>query len=100
MNERVRIATSHRNPGEVAISWDAREQLLARLGPSPATLGLIETFRTVGTSAPVYLTLEEKQVLYRALEAWRAELGDERGLPEGIWDVRCALEQDPNGAGG
>jgi len=97
MNERVRIATSRDNPGEVEISWNTREELLARLGPEHT--GARDAFRDVGTSAPVRLTLEDKAAVLTMLEAWRLELNDDRRLPGGIMDLRNALEQDLHDAG-
>jgi len=97
INERVRIATSHDNPGAVEINWAARQELLARLGAEHT--GARDAFRDVGTSAPVKLTLEDKAAVLTMIEAWRVELNDDRHLPNGILDLRHALEQDLHDAG-
>jgi hypothetical protein len=97
--KRVEILTSRANPGKVTISWNAREDLLERLGPGPDTFGLVASFRNVGASSPVRLTIEEKQQLSIMVESWLEEVGDYNLLPTGIWDLRNALIDDLHDAG-
>src|SRR2546429_3313344 len=99
MNQLVRIGTSRRSPGEVVISWDARQELLQRLNGAEHA-SIVAVFTAVGTSRRVHLTLGEKRLLLAAIEQWREDAKSDLRLPVGIIDLRHALEQDLHVAGG
>jgi hypothetical protein len=85
--------------GSVTISWDAREQLLERLGDIQVNAHTVDAFRSVGASRPVPLELPDKQILSVTIEDWIAELGGYTRLPEGIYELRAALIDDLHDAG-
>jgi hypothetical protein len=92
--DRVTILGS-RDATTVVIPWDSRPALLERLEEAGGADDVIVEFRKVGTSRPVALSKPQKRRLFEVVEAWLCEV-DMPGLPEGIFDLRCALydEQD------
>ena len=76
----------------VTIPWASREELLARLRRrlDPIALEVIRTFEDVGASSPVVLGSEAEALLTGEVEASLIEVSVSN-LPEGIWDLRCAL---------
>jgi hypothetical protein len=53
----------------------------------------IAAFEAVGTTAPVKLTKEAKRRLLMTCEAWLIEIHT-TGLPEGIFELRNALQDE------
>jgi hypothetical protein len=95
---RVEVLTSRAQPGSVAISWDAREALLERLGLGEEHAAAVDAFRAVGASRPVRLRLEDKQTLCQVIDEWMYDVGGGQ-LPEGIFDLRNALHDDLHDTG-
>jgi hypothetical protein len=77
----------------VTISWDAREQLLERLAALEFGAQVADKFRAVGTSRPVALTTEERELVGTVVVHWLNEVGV-GGLPAGIFDLRNELVRE------
>jgi hypothetical protein len=90
MTERVQIVTSR---ATVELSWKAREALLHEVRHLQSARGVIDAFEAVGTRRPVPLTRNDEGVLLEAIEQWSVGV-TVGGLPDGIWDLRCALADD------
>jgi hypothetical protein len=79
-------------PRTVALSWVARQDLLARLiAGYPTTHRVVWQFRSVGTSRPVEL-LDPNDMMFvlAVIDAWALDVGEE-ALPDGIQELRSAL---------
>lgn len=89
-NERVRIAYSR---GFAEIPWSSRQALLERIRPLESMRPVVAAFEAVGTSQPVRMTREQREVLLDVLETWYEQEGMD-GLPEGVRELRDALQDD------
>jgi hypothetical protein len=88
-----------RDPGQVAISWAARDELLSRLEQlGEEAESTVDAFRAVGASWPVKLELPEKELVCATIAAWLYEAGGGE-LPPGIFALRAALIDDLHDAG-
>ena len=79
----------------LTMPWSSRVALLDELRRYEAGYAIRDAFTAVGASSPVKLTNEQKTELLRVIEVWgqRTE-GGMRGLPEAIFALRNALEED------
>ena len=92
MNERVRVAYSR---GEVAFSWESRQELLKQIRHLESALSIVAAFEAVGTSRPVVLTTDQKASLIELIERWGTQVRfGLKGLPEGMFALRNALHDD------
>ncbi len=84
--------------GIVSIPWSSRDALLEQLETRDSITDAAETrdaFLAVGTSGPVRLTDPQKRALRSVITFWANELGGSYDdLPEGIHDLRNALEDE------
>jgi hypothetical protein len=96
--DRIEV-TAGRDPGQVAISWAARDELLSRLDRlGEQAESTVDAFRAVGASRPVELELPEKELVSGAIDTWLYEVGGGK-LPPGIFELRDALIDDLRDAG-
>jgi hypothetical protein len=86
-NERVKIATSR---GDILLPWETRQELLRQIRGLESARSTIDAFEAVGTSRRVTLETDEKGLLVDAINLWAGNVAVD-GLPEGAWDLRCAL---------
>ncbi len=70
--------------------WESRQELLERLRDAPAAASIVTAFEAVGTSRPVTLDADGKDLLYAVVRLWLNEVGVD-GLPPEILDLRNAL---------
>ena len=91
-NENITIATGS---DTLTMSWSSRVALLDELQRSETGYAIRDAFTAVGASSPVELNNEQKTELLRVIDVWseRTE-GGMRGLPEAIFALRNALEDD------
>jgi hypothetical protein len=94
-NEKVTILLSR---AAVVIPWKRREQLVGRIREVSGTDSLIDSFEAVGTSRPVELNQDDKDLLLLIVRRWLEDVSAE-GLPEGIFDLRNALIDDAHDRG-
>jgi hypothetical protein len=81
--------------GVVSIPLSSCDALLERLGSVEAMSEVREAFQAVGTTGPVRLTDPQKLELRDAIAFWANQLGGSYDdLPEGISDLRDALQDD------
>ena len=80
---------------EVELPLASRDTLLDRVRPleSEAAAGIVEAFENGGASRPVELTRRDEELLFELVEMWVRDV-DRGNLPEGVWDLRCALIDD------
>jgi len=91
----VTIALSRTN---LVIPWDSREKLVDELSDDPAAAPVVEAFQGAGTSTPVRLDLDGKDLLVSAIERWMNDV-TLAGLPDGLFDLRNELRIDVYDAG-
>jgi hypothetical protein len=80
----------------MVVSWETREQILGRLTPTQAAVGV--AFRDVGASRPVMLSSAEKRQLLVLIDGWREDVGVAQ-IPDGVVDLRSGLIDDLYDAG-
>jgi len=88
--DRVTVLTPN---GEVFLSWEERQALLAQLERTPGAADIHATFDAVGASRPVELDAGQRNTLKNLLAEWLMDdevFDDERG---GILDVHTALNR-------
>jgi hypothetical protein len=89
-NERVLVSTS-RTTAE--LPWESRQALLSEFRHLDSARPIIDAFEAVGTSRSVTLPREQVAELYSFLNFWSGQVTIPN-LPEGVWDLRCALADD------
>ena len=81
--------------GIVSIPWSSRDALLEQLGNLDSMSEVREAFQAVGTTQPVRLTDPQKRGLRDVINFWANQMGGSYDdLPEGIYDLRNALQGD------
>ena len=84
--------------GIVSIPWSSRDALLEQLGnrDSMNDVGDVrDALLAAETTQPVRLTDPQKLALRNVITFWANEMsGNYDDLPEGIWDLRNALQDD------
>jgi hypothetical protein len=85
--DRVQVALSR---GIIELPWDSRDLLIREIHHLESAKPIIYAFNAVGASKPVTLEREDAATLYALIDHWATQvrLG---GLPEGVWELRCAL---------
>jgi hypothetical protein len=94
MPERLDRITIALNRGDVIISWDTRQELMARLQHVRSNSGLRVGFGAVGASRSVELSVSQRAALLKVLVEW-APNGD--GIPAGLLELRHALTDEMAG---
>ena len=77
--------------GDVTLSWDTRQALLARLEHVHESSSLRAMFDAVGASRPVELNPAQRATLLGLLEEWALE---DDALPADLSELRDALTED------
>jgi hypothetical protein len=95
MPERLDRITIALNRGDVIISWDTRQELMARLQHVRSNSGLRVGFGAVGASRPVELSVGQRAALLKVLAEWRPNEDD--GIPAGLLELRHALTDEMAG---
>jgi hypothetical protein len=81
--------------GSVSIPWSSRDALLEQLGTLDSMSVVREAFEAAGTTHAVRLTDPQKLGLRNVITFWANQLGGSYDdLPEGIYDLRNALQGD------
>jgi hypothetical protein len=94
--DRIRFRLSR---GVAELPWGSRTALLEEIGHVEAAKPIIEAIRAVGVSRPVELTPELKGLLIRLIDSWGTQTaGGLQSLPQGIFELRNALQDDPDEA--
>jgi hypothetical protein len=79
--------------GRVELPWSSRDAVLAEIRDLDSTKRIVERFETVGVSVTVTLERDDVALLAEAIDMWSRNV-TWQGLPEGVWDLRCALYDD------
>jgi hypothetical protein len=89
--DRARVRTPSQM---VTLSWDAAQQLVARmLAAYPTTHAIVDQFRAVGGSRPVeVLDANDRTFVLAVIDAWAKAVG-ECESPHGIAGLGSALRQ-------
>jgi hypothetical protein len=88
--DRVAVSTSR---ATIELPWGSRDQLLHELRHLDNAEPIRAAFEAVGATRPVPLSRADELVLLNAIEAWLQSVTVD-GLPEGIWELRCALADE------
>jgi hypothetical protein len=83
-----------RETDTVTLPWASRQALLERLRGREGAEDVIRRFEAVGTTRPVRLDVAGKRLILNELYEWEIEVKTIDALPEGLWDLRCALIDD------
>ncbi len=89
--DRVQIPLSR---GTVELPWESRQDLLEESRRVAGTHPMRDAFEAVGTSRPVLLTHEDKVGLVEVIQLWENEIEGLGSLPDGIIELRDALQYD------
>jgi hypothetical protein len=89
--ERLDQITVALNRGDVTLTWDARQQLHARLQHAHDSSSLRATFEAVGATRPVELNPAQRATLLGLLEEWSLE---QDAMPAELNELREALTED------
>src|SRR4051794_35704369 len=85
--------------GVAELPWDSRTALVEEIRHLEAAKPIVEAIRAVGVSRPVELTPELKGLLIQLIDSWGTQTaGGLQSLPEGIFELRNALQDDPDEA--
>ena len=87
--DRITIALKS---GDIAIQWDARQALLARLQYVADSTSLRAMFDAVGASRPVELNPAQRATLLGLLDEWARD--DSEAMPTELDKLRRALRDD------
>jgi hypothetical protein len=80
----------------VTLTWDARDQLLAEIAHLPSLEPVSRDFANAGASRPVRIEQQLRGDVFQVIEAWAGKTpGGLRALPDGIFDLRNALADEP-----
>ena len=93
--DKVTIALSRT---DVVIPWNSRKELLNEIRDDPAAAPVVKAFQGAGTSTPVRLDLDGKDLLVTAIQRWMNDV-TLAGLPDGLFDLRNGLRKDVYDAG-
>jgi hypothetical protein len=96
--ERLDRITVKLGRGDVTLTWDARQALLARLQHVQTTARIRASFDAVGASRPVELTPGQRTTLLEVLQDWFVGGGGSEAMPEGLFHLRNALIADQHDA--
>jgi hypothetical protein len=88
--DKVTVAYSR---GRVVLPWASRDAILNEIRHLDGARGTVTAFEAVGASAPVKLAGDDVAFLVEQLNRW-SERVNVANLPEGVWELRCALHDD------
>jgi len=94
MPERLDRVTIELKSGDIAIPWDARQALLARLQHVADSTSLRVMFEAVGASRPVELNPTQRATLLGLLDEWALRRDDSAAMPAELDNLREALRDD------
>jgi hypothetical protein len=94
MPDRLGSVTVSLRRGDITLSWETRDALMARLKDIKTTARIRAAFTAVGVSRPVKLNRGQKAALLSALEEWSLGSGGYDGIPKGLVELRNALIDD------
>ena len=96
--DRVAITTTR---ATIELPWSSRDRLLHEIRNLDGADKIRIAFEAVGASRPVPLGRDDQVILCNAIESWAGSVTVDE-LPDGIWELRCALadefHDDPNQA--
>lgn len=92
MPERIDTITVALDGGDIALRWDTRQTLMARLQHVSESSSLRAMFEAVGASRPVELNPAQRATLLGVLEEWPID-GDD-AMPAELNELRDALSAD------
>lgn len=85
----ITVALSH---GDIALSWETRQALMARLQHVSESSSLRAMFEAVGATRPVELNPAQRATLLGILEQWPTD-GDD-AMPRELSELCNALSED------
>ena len=95
MPERIDKITIATGLDTLTMPWSSRVALQDELQPYENGHTIRDAFTAVGAASPVKLKNEQKTELLRVIQVWgQCTEGGMRGLPEAIFALRNALEED------
>jgi hypothetical protein len=78
------------NRGDITLTWDSRQALLARLQHVRDSTSLRAVFEAVGAARPAELTAAQTATLLGLLDQWSTDDASE-AMPAELGDLRDAL---------
>jgi hypothetical protein len=94
MQERVDRITVALSRGDVTLTWDSRQALMARLQHVQSSSCIRATFDAVGATSAVELNPAQRATLIGVLGEWSLGRGADKAMPEGLIELRDALSDD------
>jgi hypothetical protein len=97
MPERLDRVTIAFGRGDVILSWDTRQALMARLQHVKSTARIRASFEAVGATRAVGLSMAQRTFLLRMLEDWSLGRDGYEAMPADLFELRNALIDDLQG---
>jgi len=94
MPDRLDTITVALSRGDVTISWEARQALLARLQHVNESSSLRAMFEAVRATRSVELNPAQRATLLGVLDEWTLDRDTWEGMPEALLELRNALSED------
>ena len=94
MPDRLDTITVALSRGDVTISWEARQALLARLQHVNESSSLRAMFEAVRATRPVELNPAQRATLLGVLDEWTLDRDTWEGMPEALLELRKKLSED------
>ena len=88
--DRVAVSTSR---ATIELPWGSRDRLLHEIRHLDNAEQIRAAFEAVGATRPVPLSRADEVLLFDAINAWLQSVTVD-GLPEGVWELRCALADE------
>jgi hypothetical protein len=88
--DRVAITTTR---ATIELPWGSRDRLLHEIRNLDGADKIRTAFEAVGASQPVPLSRDDQLILYKAIDGWANSVTVDE-LPDGIWNLRCALADE------
>lgn len=100
MPERLDEITISLHTREVTLTWEARQQLMARLRHVASNARIRATIEAAGTTRPVVLRTGQKHALVDLLREWSRDREDYEPMPLELYKLRNVLAEDLRDADG
>jgi len=94
MAERFKHLTVAFAARDVTLSWQARQQLMARLRHVASNARIRDSIQAVGTTGPVTLGAGQKRALLNVLRVWSLDREGYEPMPLELYKLRNVLIED------
>jgi hypothetical protein len=94
MPERLKYLTIAFDARDVTLTWEARQQLMARLRHVASNARIRDSIQAVGATGPVTFGAGQKQALLNVLRVWSRDRDGYEPMPLELYKLRNVLIED------